>query len=75
MHAGAETHYRPAKVYIDTLSQSFLMSASELIQSEVPEELTRISNHRDEVNETIAYTYGTIRIVTVVADWTSLLRL
>ena len=75
MHAGGETHCRQVKVYIDVLPQSFLMSASEFIRPEGTEKLARISSHREEVNETIACTDGTVRIVTVLAELTCLLKM
>jgi hypothetical protein len=75
MHAGGETHCRQVKVYIDVLPQSFLMLASEFIRPEGTEKLARISSHREEVNETIACTDGTVRIVTVLAELTCLLKM
>ena len=56
------------------LSQGFYISTSQFILLEGEDKLARISSHREEVRETIAHKTDTIRIVTVVTEYTALLK-
>ena len=61
-------------MHVDMMSHGFYRSASQFILFEGEDKLARISSHRKEVRETTASSTGRTRIVTVIAEYTALLK-
>ena len=56
-------------------SQKFFMSATEFIRTQGTVRLEQICSHREEVHETISYETETTRILTVIEEYTCLVKM